>query len=99
MPPGEFAFVALLVVVLVGMAVYFGRQQLQTLRGLRAEAAAPEEDRRYLRRQAGRRLVCCALMVVLAAMLVGYFFLYPRYQEITAQMADRADQAPTDEEK
>lgn len=97
MPLGEFAFVVLLVLVLVGMAVYFGRQQLQTLRRLRAEPATPKEDGRYLRRQAGRRLLCCALMAALAGLMIGYFFLYPRYQEIIAQRAGR-EQAPTDEE-
>jgi hypothetical protein len=61
------------VVVTVGLAVLFGRQQVRTLRGLPGVADLPAEDRVYLRNQAWRRLAGCALLVGVAVMLSVWF--------------------------
>jgi hypothetical protein len=98
--PSELAFTALLAVVLLGTAAYFGWRQLQTLRRLRTETGTPAEDRNYFRRQAIRRLVCCALMVLLAGLMIGWFFLHPHYQEVLRQLEARGAEAqPTDEQR
>jgi hypothetical protein len=88
--PGELSFTLVLIVVLLGLAGYFGWRQIQALRGLRGQPDLPREDRRYVRRQGVRRLVCCVLMVVLAGMLVGWFFLHPHYREVSLQLDQRA---------
>jgi uncharacterized membrane protein YecN with MAPEG domain len=68
-------FAALLVVLLLGLAVFVARRQLGNLRDLRDQDSTPPEDRRYLRNQARRRLVSSGLLVLLAAMLAGWFLL------------------------
>ena len=68
-------FASVLVAVLLGLAGYFGRRQLQALRGLRSAEEMPPEDRRYVRNQAWRRLAGSALMVVIAGFFVGAFFV------------------------
>ena len=66
MPTSQIVFGIVLVVVLLGMAGFFGWRQLLTLRIVRTSAALADEDRRYMRRQAWRRLTCSVVMVVLA---------------------------------
>jgi hypothetical protein len=64
----------LIVVVLVCLALYFGRQQQQSLRWLREQTELPPEDQRYYRRQAWLRLINSGLMLLLAT-LVGAYYL------------------------
>jgi hypothetical protein len=65
----EYAGATVIVLVLLGLAGYFGRKQVQTLRGLRGRDNDTPEERRYQRNQAWLRLVSCGLMVVLAGLL------------------------------
>jgi hypothetical protein len=100
---GELGFTLLLVAGLLVLAGYFGRRQLQTLRGLTAPETLGQGDRLFLRKQAYRRLICSALMVVLAALLVTWLFLEPRFQqvqqELTAAHAVDPNAEPTDEQR
>jgi hypothetical protein len=82
----ELGLTLTLAAVLVGLAVYFGRRQFQTLRLLAAPDAITVDDRRYLRTQAYRRLFCSALMLVFAAFLVGGLFLWIEYRDIDKQI-------------
>jgi hypothetical protein len=82
----QLVFGALLVVVLLAAAVYFGWKQRQTLVGLAHQENLPPEDRHYMRRQAWRRLIGCGFMVVLAVMVAAWFFLDP---EGVARAGDR----------
>ena len=66
-------FAWLIVLVTFGVAGIFGRQQIQTLRGLPARTELRIEDRTYVRRQAWRRLVGCGLLVTIAAMMSVWF--------------------------
>ena len=67
-------FVAwLLVVVTLGIAAVFGRQQMRTLRWLRTNEDLSEEDRSYFRKQAIRRLFGCGLLVAIGLMIAGYY--------------------------
>ena len=68
-------FATLLVLALVGLALYYALRQGQTLRGLHSAAGLSAEDRRYVRNQVWRRLVGCGLMVLFAGLLAGWFFL------------------------
>jgi ABC-type uncharacterized transport system fused permease/ATPase subunit len=103
MNPDQLGFTLVLVAVLLGLAVYFGRQQLRTLRGLKSPDSLPAEDRRYLRSQAYRRLFCSALMVAIAGLLIGWLFLEAEHREL--QKALRAAQevdpgaVPTQEQR
>lgn len=65
----EIAFGSLLVVLLLGLALLYGRRQWLALRRLRDESALPDEELRYERRKARRRLASCALLLVLAVLL------------------------------
>ncbi len=58
----------LIVLFVLGVAAYFARQQVQTLRHSRREDLSPE-DRRYFRRQVWRRLFGCALLVAIAVLI------------------------------
>lgn len=71
----EHVFVSLIIVVLLGLAGYYGWRQVQTLRLLPLQENLPPEDRSYVRNQAWRRLACCGLMVLLAALLMGTYLL------------------------
>jgi hypothetical protein len=73
----QIVFGIALVVVLLGLAGFFGWRQMLTLRMLRTSMTLSDEDRRYMRRQVWRRLTCSAIMVVLAAMLAAHFKLEP----------------------
>jgi hypothetical protein len=63
----------LLVLLTLGVAVYFGRQQVRTLRTLKNRAELPSEDHTYFRRQAWRRLAGCILLVAVAGMLSVWY--------------------------
>jgi hypothetical protein len=63
----------LLVLVTLGVAGFFGWQQVRTLRGLPGRESLPPEDRSYFRRQAWRRLAGCGLLVAVAAMLSVWY--------------------------
>lgn len=80
----EVTFALLIFVVLLALAVYFGRQQVQTLRWLRGATELPEEDRRYVRRQAWQRLIGCALLLALGSQVAAaYLFgLEERVREL-----------------
>ncbi len=69
----EAVSATLIVLVLIGLAGYFGWQQRQSLRWLRRQRDLPAEDQKYYRRQAWLRLVTCGLMVLLAALLAAYY--------------------------
>jgi hypothetical protein len=91
MNPDQTGFTLVLVAVLVGLAGYFGRQQLRTLRGLNPETQGPDE-RRYLRTQAYRRLCCSILMLVIAGFLIAWLFVEPHFQpDIDAASEDRKE--------
>ncbi|HEV3260844.1 MAG TPA: hypothetical protein VG013_28590 [Gemmataceae bacterium] len=93
----EYMFAALIVLVLVGLAGYFGWREWQVLRGLRDEENLPPDDRRYLRRQAWRRLVCCGLMAVLAGLFVGWYAL-GFHQQALDWVEGRGPQGPPERE-
>jgi ABC-type Fe3+ transport system permease subunit len=67
----EIVFGTLLVVLLLGLAGYYGWRQISSLRALRASSESPAEEQRYLRRRAWRRLVGCGFMVIVAVLLGG----------------------------
>lgn len=75
MPVTEYLCAALIVVVLVSLASYFGWRQWLVLRALDDQPDLSPEDRSYHRRQSARRLLCGVLMVVLAALLGGWYLL------------------------
>jgi hypothetical protein len=60
---------SLLVLLLLGVAGYFARQQVQALRALPRQDNLPPEDERYFRRRAWRRLLGCALLAAIAGMI------------------------------
>jgi hypothetical protein len=96
--PSELAFLIVMIVLLVGLAGYFGWRQLQTLGSLRTQ---PAEEQPYLRRQAIRRLICCVLMLVLAGMLLGSLPLDASLQEMRRELERRpqGDEAVPEEHK
>jgi UDP-N-acetylmuramyl pentapeptide phosphotransferase/UDP-N-acetylglucosamine-1-phosphate transferase len=71
METSELVFGSVVVVVLLGLAVFYGWRQVGTLRSLKAPDDRPEEERRFLRRQAWRRLVGSTLMMIFAGLLLG----------------------------
>ena len=75
--PGRIAVAPLvawlLVLLTVGLAAMFGRQQFHTLRALPARPDLSPEDRSYFRRQAWRRLAGCGLMVAIAVMMSVWY--------------------------
>jgi hypothetical protein len=87
MNPDQLGFTLVLVAILVGLAVYFGRQQLRTLRNLRSPDAAGADERGYLRSRAYRRMVCSVLMVAIAGLLIGWLFLESEQRELQKQLA------------
>jgi hypothetical protein len=103
MNPNQLGFTLVLVAVLLGVAGYFGRQQVLTLRGLASPDVLDADERRYLRVQAYRRLICSVLMVLIAGLLVGWLFLEAEHRELPKEMraAQAVDPAavPTEEQK
>ncbi len=73
MPTGQQIAAVLIVVVLLGLSLYYGRQQVQLLRWLREQRELPPEDRRYYRRQAWLRLSSCSLMLFIASLVAGFY--------------------------
>jgi hypothetical protein len=72
-PATETTFAALIFVVLFCLALYFGRQQMQTLRWLRTQPDLPPEDQQYARRQIKLRLIGCGLLVVLGSQVAAAY--------------------------
>jgi hypothetical protein len=66
----EIGFGSLLVVVLITLSIYYGRQQLLALRRLRQTPDLPDEEMRYERSKAYRRIISCSGTLLLAAMLI-----------------------------
>jgi ABC-type Fe3+ transport system permease subunit len=85
----EIVFGSLLVVVLLVLAVAYGRSQWQALRRLRDDSSLPDEELRYERRKAKRRLASCALLLVMAVLLG---VLLAVFGEGAQSMADRFGQ-------
>jgi hypothetical protein len=94
--PNELGVTLLLAAVLLGLAGYFGRQQLRMLRGLASPHVLGADDRRFLRAQAYRRLLCSALMVIFAGMLIGWVFLE---KEMRGTPPVEPGAVPTEEQK
>jgi hypothetical protein len=84
-PPGQIASTVVLVIVLLGMAVFWAYRQWRTLQRLHGDEGVSAEDRQYSRRQAWRRLVCSGLMVVLAVMLAAHLTLEEPAQKLVEQ--------------
>jgi hypothetical protein len=99
----ETIYATLIVIVLVGLSLYFGRQQQQSLRWLREQPDLPPEDQRYYRRQAWLRLVNCGLMLLLAV-LVGVYYIgfdarVAALAELIQARQERHEQVPLDAEQ
>jgi len=84
----QIVFGVVLVIVLLGLAGFYGWRQLLVLRRVPPDPEAWGEEGVYLRRQARRRLVSCVLMVLLANMLAGALLFL---EAPTQQLADRVD--------
>jgi hypothetical protein len=95
----QIIFGIVLVVVLLGMAGFFGWRQFLTLRTVRTSEALSDDDRRYLRRQAWRRLTGSAIMVLIAVMLAGHYKFEPGAIELAKKRADDPAYQFTPEEK
>jgi hypothetical protein len=63
----------LIVLVTLGVAAVFVRQQARTIRRLASESDIPAADRVYYRRQVWRRLIGCVLLVAVAAMMTFWY--------------------------
>jgi uncharacterized iron-regulated membrane protein len=85
-PLTQILFGIALVVVLLGVAGFYGWRQVRLLRDLPPEGLGEEEL--HLRRRAWRRLISCVLMVVLAVLLAGAL-LY--LEEPAQRLADQVD--------
>ena len=85
----------LIVVVLVGMALYFGWQQRSALLWLGTQTELAPEDQRYYRRQAWLRLTNSALMLLLAALVAGYYLggLEARVTALADRVQEQRDRA------
>lgn len=90
----EIVFGSVLVLVLLGVAGYFGRRQFQSLTLLRADTTLPDDERARLVRQAWRRLVGCGLMTVLAVLLVVALVFLEDPAHRLAAFADEAGPNP-----
>jgi len=64
-----------IVIVLFGLAGYFGWQQWRAIQRLRQAKNLHPEDRRYHRLHAGRVFICCVLMIMVAGMVGGWYVL------------------------
>jgi len=63
----------LLVLLTVGIAVFFARQEVSALRGLRHPKGLALEEQVYVRRKAWRRLFGCVLLVAIAVLISGWY--------------------------
>jgi hypothetical protein len=84
----ELIFGGLIVVILLGVAGYYGWRQVQTLRGLHVAGDRSAEERRFSHRSAWRRLATCVLMVVFAGLLVGSTALEPSVRRLAEHNAE-----------
>jgi hypothetical protein len=89
METSEILYGGAFVVVLLGLAGYYGWRQVRTLRSSRAPDDRSEEERRFSSRQAWRRLVGSGLMVIVAGMLVGFV----AFNHSIRRFSDRAEEA------
>jgi hypothetical protein len=64
-----------IVIVLIGLAGYFGWQQLRAIQRLKQTENLHPEDRHYHRLHAGRVFICCVLMIMVAGMVGGWYVL------------------------
>jgi hypothetical protein len=71
----EQLLAVVIVTVLVGLAGYFGWQQVRAIKRLRQTENLHPEDRRYHRLHAGRVFICCVLMIMVAGMVGGWYIL------------------------
>ena len=87
----EQPLAVVIVAVLIGLAGYFGWQQLRAIGRLKQTENLHPEDRRYQRMHAGRVFVCCVLMVMVAGMVGGWyvFGLEGSARELGEQAADQ----------
>jgi hypothetical protein len=69
----ELAFAVAIVIVLLWLALHFGRKQIETMRSLRDQPELAPEDRSYYVAQSWRRLAGCGLMIAFAGMLFGWY--------------------------
>jgi hypothetical protein len=88
--PQHLLFGTVLVVILVGMSLFFIVQQLRALGRLQRADDLPPEDRRYFHNQAWRRLICSTLMIVLAALLALAIF---QLEEPAQRLVDQGQAA------
>lgn len=97
----EAILAGVLAALLVGVAAYFIRQQVTTLRQLKIGDPAPREDKIYLHKQVNRRLLCSLLMILLAGMLLGSLFLddWLRGPPLDQEQIDRLEVGQLDKEK
>ncbi|MBI3410203.1 MAG: hypothetical protein HY040_17825 [Planctomycetes bacterium] len=89
----ELFFGIVIVLVLLGVAGYFGWLQIQNSQNLRRNRDMPAEERQFIRRQVRRRLICCVLMVIFAGCLAGWFFIEARLPE---RLANNPEEKPGD---
>ncbi len=102
MEQGQLIFGIVIIVLLLGMAGFFGWRQWQTLRDLPLQVELSAEDRRYTRNQAWRRMLCSVLMVVLAALIGLSFYLQEPANQLGLQgqqNRERGDPRPLDPEQ
>jgi len=84
----QIVFGAALVVVLLGVSVYYAWRQVLALRRLRRLPDLPVAETHYVRRQAFRRLLSSALMLVMAGLLA---IVLIAMEERAQQIADQTD--------
>ncbi len=93
----QIVFGGFLIVLLLGLACYYGWSQVKTLRGkVQAESS---EERLYLRWQAWRRLVTSFLMLVLAGLLLGALVYLEEPAERLASQTEQSSQLSWTEEQ
>ena len=85
--PAELVFGIVLIVVLVGLAVFFAARQIRVRRGLVAATTLSPEERGFLIRQTRRRVLCSVLMVIFAIFLAGWFVIEANLPDLK-KMAD-----------
>ena len=94
----QIAVAALIAGILLGLSLFYGWRQKQSLGRARDDADLSDDDRNYLRHQARLRLAGCTLMLAMAAMLVANFALglEQRAEEIGNQVPIRKAQGQVD---
>jgi hypothetical protein len=97
----EIVFGVLLVGGLVALSLYFGQQQLASLRRLRAQAGPLDEEGQYERRKARRRLVSCALTLLLGVQIAVLLVSWDSTAGRVVRERKEVDPAvePTDEQR